>query len=391
VKLKARPGDFVVEEQAEYPLSDRPGPYAVFRLSKRSWDTFDLLELLSRRLRVGRGDISVGGMKDRHGSTAQLVSVRGLSGRPRDLRERNFELSFAGWAAEAISAKSISGNRFAITLRDMGPAEADLYASNAPVAAADGIPNYFDEQRFGSARHKAGFMGREIFLGRREEALRLYFTPSKHDDQKTRKMKKCVVESWGRWKECLPLAFGEYGRILEYLAAHPRAHHEALEMIDKRFLVFALNAYQSFLFNEVLARWVAALAADRGLAVRESAYGHGVFVFPVKLPPGLAEELGGTRLPVPGYDSDLDAAGVRALVEEVLHAQHIRLADLRVRQMRRLSAHGVERAAFVRPQGLAVTGPGPDELYPGRMSLRLEFFLPRGAYATLLVRRLGLR
>ena len=53
-----------------------------------------------------------------------------------------------------------------------GPAEADLYAANAPVVAADGIPNYFDEQRFGSARHKAGFMGREIFLGRREEALR---------------------------------------------------------------------------------------------------------------------------------------------------------------------------------------------------------------------------
>lgn len=381
----------MVEEQADYLVSDRPGPYAVFRLAKRSWDTFDLIELLARRLGVGRADISVGGMKDRHGSTAQLVSVRGLAGRPAGLRDRNFELSFAGWAAEAISAKSIVGNRFTITLRDMTPAEAALYAGAAPVAAEDGIPNYFDEQRFGSARHKAGFMGREIFLGQREKALRLYFTPSKHDDQKTRKLKKCVVDNWGRWEACREIAFGEYGRILGYLAGHPRAHHEALEMIDRRFLVFALNAYQSFLFNEVLARWVSALAARKGFAVRGSAYGHGVFIFPEKLPPGLAGELAGLRLPVPGYDSEIADAGVRATVEEVLAEQGIRLSDLRVRQMRRLSAHGVDRAAFVRPRDLSVSGPGPDELYPGKLSLELRFFLPRGSYATLVVRRLGLR
>jgi tRNA pseudouridine13 synthase len=391
MKLKVRPGDFVVEEQADYPLSDRPAPYAVFRLAKRSWDTFDLVDLLARRLGVQRADIGVGGMKDRHGSTAQLVSVRGLRGMPRALRERNFELEFAGWSDEAMTAKSITGNRFSLTLRDMSAAEAGLYAANAPTASADGFPNYFDEQRFGSARHKAGFMGREIFLGRREAALRLYFTPSKHDDQKTRKLKKCVTENWGKWKDCQALAFGEYGRVLSYLAGHPRAHHEALELIDKRFLVFALNAYQSFLFNEVLGRWVAALAARRGFAVRESAYGHGVFVFPDRLPPGLAEELGGLRLPVPGYDSPLPDPRVRAIVEEVLAGERIRLSDLRVRQMRRLSAHGVERTAFVRPEGLAVSAPEADELYPGRLSLRLDFSLPRGSYATLLVRRLGLR
>ncbi len=391
MKLKVKPGDFVVEEQADYALSDRPAPYAVFRLAKRSWDTFDLVDLLARRLGVRTADISVGGMKDRHGSTAQLVSVRGLRGRPRPLHERNFDLEFAGWSGEAITAKQVTGNRFSLILRDMTAAEAGRFAANVPVAAQDGFPNYYDEQRFGSARHKAGFMGREMFLGRREAALQLYFTPSKHDDQRTRKLKKCVTENWGKWDSCRALAFGEYCRILDYLAGHPRAHHEALELIDKRLLVFALNAYQSFLFNEVLGRWIAGLAAERGFAVRESAYGHGVFVFPERLPPGLSERLAGVQLPVPGYDSPLPDPRVRALVEEVLAKEGIRLADLRVRQMRRLSAHGVERAAFARPEGLAVSDPEEDELYPGKLRLRLDFFLPRGSYATLLVRRLGLR
>jgi tRNA pseudouridine13 synthase len=30
---------------------------------------------------------------------------------------------------------------------------------------------------------------------------------------------------------------------------------------------------------------------------------------------------------------------------------------------------------------------GPDEIYPGREKLRLEFELPKGAYATLVVKR----
>src|SRR5271157_1392670 len=220
VKVKASPADFVVQEEAELFLSARPAQYAVFRLSKTSWDTFDLIDLLSRRWGVRRGDISVGGIKDRHGSTEQTISVRGLRGRPAPIHDTNFRLTFEGWAEGPVSARDIRGNRFSITLRDLTAHEAGLIAGNAPEVARHGVPNYFDTQRFGSARHGAGFMGKEIFLGRRERALRLYFTPSKHDDQKTRAMKRCVIENWGRWEKCAGTGFGEYGRILAYLAAH---------------------------------------------------------------------------------------------------------------------------------------------------------------------------
>jgi tRNA pseudouridine13 synthase len=391
MKLKVKPGDFLVEEQADFPLSDRRDSHAVFRLSKTSWDTFDLVDLLARRLRVQRADICVGGIKDRHGSTVQLVSVRGLRGAPRSLAEKNFTLEFAGYAGQPITAAEIRGNRFTLVLRDMSRAEVDTHLAGAAHVARDGLPNYFDEQRFGSARHKAGFMGKEIFLGRREQALRLYFTPSKHDDQKTRKLKKCAIENWGRWGACAGLGFGEYGRVLAYLAAHPRAHHAALELIDRRLLLLAVNAYQSFLFNAVLARWTAALAARRSFEVRELAYGHGRFVFPTSLPEGLPQELAKTLLPVPGYDSSLPDPAVRRIVEEVLAEESVSLSDLRVRQMRRLSAHGVERAAFVRPEDLSVSAAEEDELYPGRFKLSLAFFLPRGSYATLVVKRMGVR
>ena len=82
MKIKASPADFIVQEEAELDLSARRAEFAVFRLSKTSWDTFDLIELLSRKWGVRRDDISVGGIKDRHGSTEQTISVRGLKGRP---------------------------------------------------------------------------------------------------------------------------------------------------------------------------------------------------------------------------------------------------------------------------------------------------------------------
>ena len=390
MKVKATPADFIVQEESELDLSRRRSEYAVFHLSKTSWDTFDLIDLLARRLGVRSADIGIGGIKDRYGSTEQMISVRRLRGRPDPVEEKNFSLRFAGWTDAPLTARSVRGNRFAITLRDMTAAEAERITRNAPVVSREGIPNYFDEQRFGSARHGAGFMGKEIFLGRREKALRLYFTPSKHDDQKTRKLKKSVTENWGNWSACAGMGFGEYGRILAYLAENHRAYHQALERIDKRFLVFVLNAYQSFLFNEVLARWLRELAGERGFPLRPVRYAFGSYEFYESLPPGTAPELRGASLPVPGHDTVVSDARIQRILNAVLDGEDIRLSDLRVRQMSRIRVGGVERPAVVVPEDLSASSPVEDDLYPGSRKTTLRFFLPRGSYATLLIKRLAL-
>lgn len=390
MKVKASPADFIVQEESELSLSARRARFAVFRLSKTSWDTFDLIDLLSRKWGVGRGDISVGGIKDRHGSTEQTISVSGLKGRPASMHEKNFQLTFQGWAESPVSARDIRGNRFSITLRDLTAHDAGLISANAPHVARDGVPNYYDTQRFGSARHGAGFMGKEIFLGRREKALRLYFTASKHDDRKTRALKRCVIENWGRWEKCAGMGFGEYGRIIAYLAAHRSAHHQALEKIDRRFLVFVLNAYQSFLFNELLSRWLREIAAETGTTIGLLRYPFGVFRFYHSLPPVMEEKVHGLLLPVPGYDTTCADPRVGRILAEVLEEEGIGLADLRVRQMHGIHVGGIERPAVVVPEDFSISPPAEDDLYPGRLKTVLGFFLPRGAYATLVIKRLSL-
>jgi tRNA pseudouridine13 synthase len=390
VKVKSTPLDFVVREESSLTLRPERAEFAVFLLAKSSWDTFDLIDLLARRWGVQRDDISVGGMKDRHGSTEQRISVRGLRGAPVALSDTNFSMEFEGWSDHPVTARDVRGNRFAITLRDMSGPERDRIVENAPAIAKDGIPNYFDEQRFGSARHGAGFMGKEIFLGRREQALRLYFTPSKHDDQKTRKMKRCVVESWGQWSKCAGMGFGEYGRILAYLAANHRGYHQALERIDRKFLVFVLNAYQSFLFNEVLGRWLQAISVEEAFPLLPLRYAFGIYQFPAEVTARGQARMRGMVLPVPGYDTTEADPVVKSILEAVLQGEGIALSDLRVRQMHRIRVGGVERSALVLPEDFEADAPLPDDQYPGRWKVALRFFLPRGSYATMLIKRLTL-
>jgi tRNA pseudouridine13 synthase len=392
VKIKVRPEDFVVQERAEVELDPTSGPFAVYELAKRQWDSFDLLAYLSRRLGVQRRDIHLAGLKDRFGDTAQLLSVRlpapGRGGRPARLLDKGFRLTLRGYARQPLAARDLSGNFFRIVVRDIAPRESARCRQAVAAVAETGLPNYYDEQRFGSARHGQGFMGKEVFLGNREQALRLYFTPSRHDDRRTRELKSCAIQHWGRWGECLPLAFGDYRPLLEYLAAHRRAFRQALERLDRRYLVFVLNAYQSYLFNRILERRLLALAAEHGFALLTRSYRHGRFLYPRELPAGLPEKLAQERLPVPGFDSQVDDPAVRGIAEEVLAGEGIGWSDLRVRQLSRLRVHGVERAALVFPRELAIGEPAGDELYPGRHRLDLEFFLPRGSYATLLLKRM---
>jgi tRNA pseudouridine13 synthase len=388
MKIKVKPEDFIVREQSDLTLSAGKDRYAVYALTKRSWDTFDLLDYLARRLHLARQDISVGGIKDRFGHTEQLISVRAGGDLPGRLQEGNFSLELRGYAAAPVTARAVVGNRFTITVRDIDPRlEAGCLAATEAVRIW-GLPNYYDEQRFGSARHGRGFMGKELFLGHRERALRLYFTPSRHDDRRTRVLKSRVFERWGHWAECLEPAFGDYRRVLEYLAGHRGAFTRALALLDRRYLVFVLNAYQSYLYNQILSGYLQRLAEQRGLDLLERAWRWGSFLFYQRLPEDLSERLRVVQLPVPGYDSLLPDPEIRAITEEVLRREGLTLTDLKVRQLSRLEVHGRQRGMIVVPGDLQVCGMEADELYPGRRRLTLDFSLPRGSYATLIVKRL---
>ena len=87
-----------------------------------------------------------------------------------------------------------------------------------------------------------------------------------------------------------------------------------------------------------------------------------------------------------GVDPELKAQF--PIAEEVLRAEGLTLAGLRLKGLQKPFFSKGDRAACVRPANLGHEV-GVDELNAGKRKLTLRFDLPRGAYATMLVKRVA--
>src|SRR5262245_34687634 len=89
MKLKCQPDDFRVEE-----LTDaRPGVsgrYTFYRLTKQDLGTIEAVEAICRRWNLSGRRVSYAGLKDRHASTIQYLTI--ADGPSRGMTTPRFEL-----------------------------------------------------------------------------------------------------------------------------------------------------------------------------------------------------------------------------------------------------------------------------------------------------------
>jgi len=251
------------------------------------------------------------------------------------------------------------------------------------------VPNYFDDQRFGSVAGEEGeFIGRLLVRGRFEEALRLALVaPYEHDRAAQKHEKQLLAAGWGDWatlKERLPR--GHARSLVDYLRVHPGDFRGAVARLRPELRALYLSAYQSHLWNRLLAAWLRQhVPADR---LRPMKLRLGEVPFPAGLEADQLRELSELTLPLPSARLRLAADDPRAdLVQSVLAEEGLVLRDLQVRGIREMFFSRGERRTMCLPEGLTHRFED-DELQPGRLKLQLEFDLPRGSYATLIVKRL---
>src|SRR5260370_4138060 len=259
MKIKGRPEDFQVEELIDLRPQDS-GPFALYRLEKRNLNTIDALQFVRRRWKIERQRIGFGGLKDRHALTIQYVTI--FHGPQRRLKQTGLRVEYLGRTTAPFSSQDIRGNRFCITVRDLSEEEIRYAQEALEEVRRDGLPNYFDQQRFGSASG-GEFMARHLVLGQFEEALRLALTAAyEFDDAANKKEKAFFQAHWGDWKKCLnhirerkgPESQARQG--VEHLALNPTDFHGALRYIHPEQRHLYLNTFQSYLWNRILARWL---------------------------------------------------------------------------------------------------------------------------------------
>lgn len=148
-RIRESPEDFQVEEIPAYDFAGH-GSHLYVKVRKRGLTTSDLvLALKSQGLEEAA--IGVAGLKDKAAVTVQWLSV------PKRHEEAVTALeALAGveilertYHGNKLGLGHLRGNRFVITVREVGPGAADNARAAFESLAAVGAPNWFGPQRFG--------------------------------------------------------------------------------------------------------------------------------------------------------------------------------------------------------------------------------------------------
>jgi len=379
-KLKSRPEDFEVEEQTTFGLAE--GPFSLYRLTKRGMGTPEAIGAIAERWRIPRRIISYGGLKDRHAVTHQWITIH--KGPKRDLEQTGLRLVYQGATNRPFAAQDISGNAFRIVLRDLTESSAQQIVDHAAAIAEQGVPNYFDDQRFGSLGESGEFIARPWCLGDYERAFWLAIAEANpHDRPEDRRDKDLLRKHWGDW-EILKGALPRSSRrsMVTFLCDHPTDFKRALALVRVDLRSLYLAAYQSDLWNRILAATLQEQLPAESL--RSFTLATLQAPFPVV---AASPELRELQLPLPAARATLEPGPLLDLYEKVLGEQGMTLRELRVKYPRDSFFSKGERAALIRPSHVKAQA-AADDLYGGRSKVTLQFDLPRGAYATILVKRL---
>ncbi|WP_425618319.1 tRNA pseudouridine(13) synthase TruD [Anatilimnocola sp. NA78] len=385
MKLKCIPADFRVEEQIT--LRSTGGPFALYLLNKESIGTLEAIDHIVQRWNFSRPQIAWAGLKDRHARTSQYITVKG--GPRQNMEAGGIQLQFLGYAARPVHPRDIVSNRFTVVLRDMDAAEISAAQRTLAEVDRDGLPNYFDEQRFGSLGVSGVFIAQPWCKGDYEQALWLALAEhNDHDRPDEREQKGILRELWGKWPAAkAALARSHRRSVITFLADKPvnPDFKRALALVRQELRSLWLAAYQSHLWNQMLAAVLEANCPPETL--RRQRIARQELPFFTSLPDEHRQWMHDFQMPLPSARLHLEPGDLKDLIEDVMTAEGMELREVRVKYPRDAFFSRGERPAIFRPEYLTHETT-PDEMYSGRSKLTLQFTLRRGSYATIFVKRI---
>jgi len=392
--IKDRTGDFRVTEQLADGYIVPKGRFSVYRVQKRKLTSFEAANELADLANVPREAVSFAGLKDRQGVTIQYMSVEG--GKPVSLSSGQLRIELVGRAQTKIDSSHSLGNEFEVSVRDVPAGEVESMRAAATISRECGIPNYFDEQRFGNLRHGQGWIARDLMMGRKEEALkRLLCSTSQHDDPRTATLKRAMREEWRDWKKCRDIAgkLGAHHSVFEHLGKDPRDYIGAFGRIASRIRTIHLFAYQSHIWNRVAVEFLRERLSTEPCLEVSGLEG------PLLFAAGRFQVTQGQdytlRLPGP-HLADVKDAQHKRIFERVLHSEGLSPRSFNIEGIPGFALKGEDRALFIYPDIAPIRGERDKRsasAYSKRegsdlVTVKLRFALPRGAYATVVVKRL---
>ena len=388
--IKTREEDFLVEEIPLYQPSGE-GEHLYLFLQKEGLAHSELLRALAGHFKVKEFEIGSAGMKDRHAITRQMVSIH-LPGRePSSVQPRHPGIQVL-WSARhqnKLRRGHLLGNRFSIRIRNTDPLKAPSILARLRALEQAGVPNYYGVQRFGYRlnTHRLGaLLLRERWDELLAELLGATGTPFPERQRAGREkfdaghFKDCL-SSWSRNEQA-------ERRALQSLIKG-RSPKNAVLSINRPMLAFWMSALQSAIFNRTLDCRLAEGLLDKvqlgDVAIRHDSRRQFICHPEIVEVPGFEDEVRGFELSATG-----PMWGHHMLRPFGAQMDH----EVAAMHSMGCSPEEIESSKFIergtrRPFRVAVSNIEIDSGVDSHGSyIRTAFDLPRGSYATVVLREL---
>ncbi len=383
--LKKRPEDFRVEEVSLYEPAGE-GTHVYFRIEKRSMPTMDAIGVLGKLLKRPTRDFGYAGLKDADAVTSQTVSLEHIDPDAiAAIDHPQIDILEINRHTNKLKLGHLKGNRFRIRLRDVDPARVDDVRRMLEALHTRGVPNYFGPQRFG-LRGDNWQVGRAVLKDDYDLAARVVLGNPMPADYGDVKQARELYEqgSYEKAIEAWPYPFHNERRMLKALMRSGGKAKRAFAALDKKLKRFYIAAYQSHLFNQVVAARLDQL--DR-LELGDLAWRHpqGAIFWIEDLdkeqPRCDAFEISPTG-PLFGFRMSLARSESGRIEHQIIEQESITPEDWKDGGKQRMK--GNRRPLRFQPQEIDVNA-GGDEAGP---YIETSFFLESGCYATTVLREI---
>ena len=126
------------------------GNYLILKVQKVEITTWDMIAVFAELLDVPAQKIGYAGLKDKHATTTQYISVESKHERAfKNFQHKQIKILEKTRHSHSIRMGDLQGNRFSINLYDVDVMDAVKIEKVARKIAKGGLPNYFGYQRFG--------------------------------------------------------------------------------------------------------------------------------------------------------------------------------------------------------------------------------------------------
>ncbi|HTW39503.1 MAG TPA: tRNA pseudouridine(13) synthase TruD [Thermoplasmata archaeon] len=396
-RLKLSPEEFRVTEISSYPLPDPEGLFVVLRVSSRDWEQHELASAIGRRVGVPPHAVKWAGTKDRRAVAERLFSYRGAL--PEGgLGLRDVTVLDAYRARDGLVLGHHYGNAFDLTVGELplGIAEVvEAYrAVESELRRTGGCPNFFGPQRFGEVRPITQEVGRWVVRGDIARAVEVYLVDRPGDGVPGAgdAARRSYAEHHDpvRALREFPREYRFERTLLESLA-RGQSPERAFHALSRDLRTLFVHAFQALIFNRwLVARHGAGLPLDRPVEgdqiVRLAR--DGTVRGPESVPVGAdnlreCSELvdrGRARVagPLVGYGTPSEPGVPGVLLEGVLRDEGVDRPMFQTPRTPEVASRGAWRAIVVPTPPIAISAESA--------SVRFRFAMPKGAYATVLLR-----